>query len=134
MTLMSKNISQGNFSLPDQLNCPYILYTVVMTSLLMTCTDAAAVTAKKTGKVMFDYEATQADELTIKVDDIVEVVSEEEPGWYVCMCVCVRVCVYVCVCVCVRVCVYVCMCVCVCARVGVCVVHACLCVFVCVCQ
>ena len=116
MTLMSKNISQGNFSLPDQLNCPYILYTVVMTSLLMTCTDAAAVTAKKTGKVMFDYEATQADELTIKVDDIVEVVSEEEPGWYVCMRACVYVCVRACVCAWVWVCgacmrMSICMCV-----------------------
>ena len=37
------------------------------------------------GKVMFDYEATQADELTIKVDDVVEVVDDEEPGWYVCV-------------------------------------------------
>ena len=43
-------------------------------------TDAAA---KETAKVMFDYEATQADELTIKVDDIVEMVSEEDPRWYV---------------------------------------------------
>ena len=49
------------------------------------CTDAAAAAAKKTAKVMFDYEATQVDELTIKVDDIVEVISDEEPGWYVCM-------------------------------------------------
>ena len=55
-------------------SCDDIIITYV-------CTDAAA---KKTAKVMFDYEATQADELTIKVDNIVEVVSEEEPGWYVC--------------------------------------------------
>ena len=46
--------------------------------------DAAA--AKKTAKVKFDYEATQVDELTIKVDDIVEVISDEEPGWYICIC------------------------------------------------
>ena len=58
--------------------------------ITLSCTDAAA---KKTAKVMFDYEATQADELTIKVDDIVEVVvSEEEPGWYVCIpLVCTRI-------------------------------------------
>ena len=49
--------------------------------ITLSCTDTAA---KKTAKVMFDYEAAQPDELTIKVDDIVEVVSEEEPGWYVC--------------------------------------------------
>jgi len=41
---------------------------------------------------------------------------------YVCVCVCM--CVYVCVCVCV--CVYVCVCVCMC-------VHVCACVYVCVC-
>ena len=75
-------ISHYLISLTVRTYCMYT-HTVVMTSLLMTCTDAAAVAAKKTGKVMFDYEATQADELTIKVDDIVEVVSEEEPGWYV---------------------------------------------------
>jgi len=52
---------------------------------------------------MFDYEATQPDELTIKVDDIVEFISDDEPGWdVVCVCVCV------CVCACVWVCVYVC--------------------------
>ena len=53
----------------------------IIITYIYVCTDAAA---KKTAKVMFDYEATQADELTIKVDDIVEVDSEEEPGWYVC--------------------------------------------------
>ena len=62
----------------------YIMYTYCMCVIFiitLSCTDTAA---KITAKVMFDYEATQADELTIKVDDIVEVVSEEEPGWYVC--------------------------------------------------
>ena len=51
---------------------------------------------------MFEYEATQADELTIKFNDIVEVISEEEPGWYVrtyllpskVMCMYVRACTY----------------------------------------
>ena len=52
----------------------------MVTTLISLCTAASA---KKTAKVMFDYEATQADELTIKVDDIVEIVSEEEPGWCV---------------------------------------------------
>jgi len=38
---------------------------------------------KKMARVMFDYEATQVDELTIKVDDMVEVITDEnaEPGW-----------------------------------------------------
>ena len=50
----------------------------------MSCAAAAAAApGKKMGKVMFDYEAPQADELTIKVDDVVEVVDDEEPGWYV---------------------------------------------------
>ena len=70
------------------------------------------------GKVMFDYEATQADELTIKVDDVVEVISDEEPGWYVCYSttyVCYVVLCYLSVCVyeCVCMCVCVCMCLCV---------------------
>ena len=34
---------------------------------------------------MFDYEATQVDELTIKVDDMAKVITNEkdlaEPGW-----------------------------------------------------
>ena len=47
---------------------------------MYVCTDSAET---KTAKVMFDYEATQIDELTIKVDDIVEVIGDEEPGWYV---------------------------------------------------
>jgi len=41
--------------------------------------------AKKMARVMFDYEATQEDELSIKVDDTVEVITNEkepaEPGW-----------------------------------------------------
>ena len=74
-------VSQDN-CYSDYLNCSYILYVYSCDDIITTyvCIDAAA---KKTAKVMFDYEATQADELTIKVDDIVEVVSEEEPGWYV---------------------------------------------------
>ena len=54
----------------------------------------------------------------VKLDSIVT-------QMYVCVCVCVYVCVYVCVCVCVCVCVYVCVCVCVCVCVYVCV---CVCV------
>ena len=32
---------------------------------------------------VFDYAATQVDELTIKVDDMVEVITKDptEPGW-----------------------------------------------------
>ena len=52
----------------------------MVTTLISLCTAASA---KKTAKVMFDYEAYQADELTIKVDDIVEIINEEEPGWCV---------------------------------------------------
>jgi len=55
----------------------------------------------------------------VKLDSIVT-------QMYVCVCVCVYVCVYVCVCVCVCVCVYVCVCVCVCVCVYVCV---CVCSF-----
>ena len=47
-------------------------------------------------KVLFDYNAEQPDELSIKVGDILEVVSKEPDGWwevgnaYVCVvCVCV---------------------------------------------
>ena len=50
------------------------------------------------GKVMFDYEATQANELTIKVEDIVEAISDKEPGWYaynimyiMCVCMCMLI-------------------------------------------
>ena len=60
----------------------------MVTTLISLCTAASA---KKTAKVMFDYEATQADELTIKVDDVVEIINEEEPGWCV-----VKVYVYMC--------------------------------------
>ena len=60
----------------------------MVTTLISLC---IAASAKKTAKVMFDYWATQADELTIKVGDIVEIINEEEPGWcvvkvYVCTC------------------------------------------------
>ena len=55
--------------------------TIVIITL--SCT-AAPAHAKKTAKVMFDYEATQADELTIKVDDIVEVISD---GMYGMVCI-----------------------------------------------
>ena len=55
----------------------------IMNSCYNICTDATAVAAKKTAKVVFNYDATLADELTIKKGDIVEVVGEEEPGWYV---------------------------------------------------
>ena len=60
---------------------PYMLcyYDDVMYN--HTCTDAAS--AKKMAKVMFDYDATHVDELTIKVDDVVEVIGDDEPGWYV---------------------------------------------------
>ena len=55
---------------------------------------------------------------------------------HVCVCVCVRVCVYSCVCVFVCACIRVCVCVCVCVFVCVCIrvcVCARVCVFVCVC-
>ena len=46
---------------------------------------SATTPAKKMARVMFDYEATQEDELSIKVDDTVEVIIDEkdpaEPGW-----------------------------------------------------
>ena len=95
----------------------------------------AGTAAKKMGKVMFDYDATQTDELSIKVDDVVEVISDEEPGWYTCsVCVCVCVCLCVCVCVCVCVCIVcICVCMCVCiymylnACVYVCSVCTCMC-------
>ena len=86
---------------------------------------------------MFDYEATQVDELTIKVDDIVEVVGDDEPGWYVhvksfSVCVCACVCMFVCMCVCVCQCIYVCVCVylCMCEYV-VCICS--LCTYICIC-
>ena len=106
---------------------------VIITMITLSCAAAAAASGgaapgKKMGKVMFDYEATQADELTIKVDDVVEVINEDEPGWYVCMLhttyivlyeacgVCVPMCehVWVPVCVCMYVPVYMCVHVCAC--------------------
>lgn len=38
--------------------------------------------AGKKAKVTFDYEAQDADELTLKLDDIVDILGEEEPGWW----------------------------------------------------
>lgn len=38
--------------------------------------------AGKKAKVTFDYEAHDADELTLKLDDIVDILGEEEPGWW----------------------------------------------------
>ena len=38
--------------------------------------------AGKKVKVTFDYEAQDADELTLKLDDIVDILGEEEPGWW----------------------------------------------------
>ena len=53
---------------------------------------------------------------------------------YVCVCVCMSVCVYMCVCVCVCMYVYVCVSVCVHVYVYVCVsVCVCMCVCLCVC-
>ena len=98
------------------------------------CTGSAA---KKMGKVMLDYDATQADELSIKADDVVEVISDEEPGWYMCCFVCLCVCMKVCVCLCVCLWVYICVCLFVslilCTYVSVCIcLCLCLCVYICV--
>lgn len=36
----------------------------------------------KKAKVRFDFEARESDELTLKLDDIVDVLGEVEPGWW----------------------------------------------------
>lgn len=38
--------------------------------------------AGKKAKVTFDYEAQDQDELSLKMDDIIDVLGEEEPGWW----------------------------------------------------
>ena len=38
--------------------------------------------AGKKAKVTFDYDSQDQDELTLKMDDIVDILSEEEPGWW----------------------------------------------------
>ena len=47
---------------------------------------------------MRDYVATQTDEPTIKVDDIVEVISDEESRWYIHVYVHMHVCMFTSVC------------------------------------
>ena len=36
----------------------------------------------KKAKVTFDYEAQDQDELSLKLDEIVDILGEEEPGWW----------------------------------------------------
>ena len=38
--------------------------------------------AGKKAKVTFEYEAQDQDELSLKMDDIIDVLGEEEPGWW----------------------------------------------------
>ena len=67
-----------------QFPCSIIIFSIVSYFYLPLAQRASAVgTLKKMARVMFDYEATQVDELTIKVDDMVEVITDEnaEPGW-----------------------------------------------------
>ena len=38
--------------------------------------------AGKKGKVTFDYESANEDELTLHVDDVVDILGEDEEGWW----------------------------------------------------
>ena len=69
-----------------QFPCNIIVFCIVSYFYPPLAQRASAVgTLKKMARVMFDYEATQVNELTIKVDDMAKVITNEkdlaEPGW-----------------------------------------------------
>ncbi|KAJ5455586.1 Myosin-1 [Penicillium daleae] len=46
---------------------------------------AAAAPAKPTAKVLYDFSSDRANELTIRTGEIVQIVSKEGNGWWLCM-------------------------------------------------